>query len=293
MRPRLWQPESEVPLVHGWDGPYDIPRLVQAREPARALAVAGSIMPPDEIRRRSTDWRHRPLETPEWQLLETPNADVRGDVPLEALRSVGAYAEELNVVLRLAIGGVQSRSRFLFRIFNKQQDFRKFATLSQAANAESLYDPRSFEAVLWFGTYASPELFQRGFAHEFTHAFMDLVWKRTDPLWFAEGMAEYFSDLEWKNGTLVPGQINPVAINLLKAEPWAPLGELFRFGRDVLYSVRFPYLYAQSWSVIHFMFAKMPEVVVKILEHGGAGVPNPEAIEPEWQTYVEELLGKA
>lgn len=290
MRPRILRFESEAPLVHGWDGPDDIPTLAEAQEPARALAVAGSAIPSDEIRRRSIDWQARVLETPGWQILETPNAEVRGDVPLEGLRAAGVYAEDLNVLLNSAIGGGKRRGRFLFRIFNVDKDFRQFAHHSGAANAESFYDPRSREIVFWFGRFSSPELFQRSFAHEFTHAFMDLAWNSTEPLWFAEGMAEYFSNLEWQSGLPVPGQVNLKDIHFLKSEPLTPLGTLFKFGREDLYGPRFQYLYAQAWSVVHFMFAKMPELVAKILEYGSAGVPDAAAIEPEWRTYVNELL---
>lgn len=290
MKPGSWKFESKSPLVHSWDGPDDIPRLSEAHAPARALAVAGSAMPPEEIRRRSIDWKSRHAASPGWQILETPNTEVRGDVPLEGLMAAGAYAEELNVLLNSAIGGGKRRDRFLFKIFESQTDFRQFATYAGAASAESFYAPLSKEAAFWFGLYTSPELFQRGFAHEFTHAFMDLNWNRTDPLWFAEGMAEYFSNLEWKSDRLVGGQINPRDIELLKMESLTPLEELFRLGRGDMYGPRFPHLYAKAWSVVHFMFSKTPEVIKAILERGQVGVPNPAAIEPEWLTYVEDLM---
>ena len=49
----------------------------------------------------------------------------------------------------------------------------------------------------------SPAWLQKTLAHEFAHEYMDRVWKRTDPLWFAEGVAEYFANFAVRDGRLV------------------------------------------------------------------------------------------
>jgi hypothetical protein len=144
--------------------------------------------------------------------------------------------------------------------------------------------------VLFRSQYASPELFQRGFSHEFTHAYMDIVWERVDPLWFAEGMAEYFSNLDWQAGRLVLGQAIPEVLNELQAGPWVPIRELFEMGRVSLYGPLFRRLYAQAWSVIHFLFDNRPEVIQAMLKKGAAGVPDPRHLESEWRKHVERIL---
>lgn len=37
---------------------------------------------------------------------------------------------------------------------------------------------------------------------------MDRVWKRTGPLWFAEGVAEYFANFSVRDGRAVPGAVD-------------------------------------------------------------------------------------
>lgn len=272
-------------LAHGWTGPDSIPLLSPLEEPA--MALAGAPMPPEEIRRRAAGFPIKPLRKAGWRAIETPNSIVRGDVPDEGLHAAGAYAEELNVAIRAAIGG--GDATFRFGLINESREFLRAAAVIGVPNAESYYDPRTGEAWFWFARYAKPELFQRAFAHEFTHAFMDQAWGRTGPLWFAEGMAEYFSNLDWRAWTFVPGLVNPQAVFLLASAELLPLRRIFAAGRGEIYGMDWENLYAQSWSVVHFLFRAMPETVRRILE-GPAGVPDPDEIEPAWREHVRRLV---
>lgn len=187
-------------------------------------------------------------------------------------------------MMRASIGGPMAGRMFSARIFRDKLDFCKFATLCGAANAESLYDPRTNEVAAWFDR-PKTRWFQRILAHEVAHAYMDLVWRRTDPLWFAEGMAEYFSGNEWGSDGFQPGLVNPSVVEKLPVS--IDLGTFFGMSRDEMYGSRWQWHYANSWSIVHFLMSRHPTTVIDLLE----GMPSREVVplEPEWRDYVKAL----
>ena len=278
---------TDVP-IHSWTGPDDVPGIQEAGVLASELVLAGATMPPEILTQRAVSFEVVETPTPGWRELRTPRARVQGDAPIEGLRTSGVYAEELNALLQTALGG-DAVVIYHVKLFNDQQAFRKIATLAQAPNAESYYAPNTQEMVFWFGQYATPELFQRAFAHEFTHAYMDRVWGIRQPLWFAEGMAEYFSNLEWIDNQLVAGGSNPRAIALLLN--LVPLSRFLMLTRGEFYDhVEFPYHYAQAWALIHFLYNRKPQLVDELLRKGmvrGLGI---EGLDTAFRNYVERTL---
>lgn len=278
---------QDAPILHSWHGDSLIPQLSELDAPASAK-IAGAAMPKAEIRRRTRPYEWSNLESPRWKILKCPNSVIRGDGPVAELRSACAYSEEMNVLLRAALGGTMESPLYSVRIFGEEGDFRRYAVRSSAANAEAFYDPRSAECVFWFGHYPTPEILQRNFAHEFTHAYMDRVWKRTGPLWFAEGMAEYFSNVTWRHGMFVTGNVNRQAVELLRMNNPVPLAEMIAFGREVFYDQHFfRVLYAQAWSVVYFLFHRHPEVIRDLLD---GMLVDLTTIETEWREYLGDVL---
>ena len=77
-----------------------------------------------------------------------------------------------------------------------------------ASNAMSYYDPSTKDVVMWFDHTMTHDQLQALIAHELTHAYMDIVNECRGPLWFQEGMAEYFQHFTWTGSQLEPGAIN-------------------------------------------------------------------------------------
>lgn len=273
-------------MIHRWHGENDIPEILP--EAAPALKVAGSRMPAGVIAIRSKGWRTRKLARAGWKSLETPNALVHGDAPAEGLRAAGVYAEELNVMLRAAFGSGNPKGmvKYVVTIYERHEELIRHARQLGASNAESFYDPMTGQIAFWFGWYATPELFQRAFAHEFTHAFMGQVFGRTSPLWFMEGTAEWFSNLDWRGSILVPGQIHRLSLAHL-VMGGLNLPELLAAGREKMYGFEFPFLYAEAWSFIDYLFARHPGMVRDLLM-GAEIVPGEH--EEAWKEHVARLL---
>lgn len=73
---------------------------------------------------------------------------------------MAATGEELNEMLTREIGGPVQGYPYRVRIFDKRQDFCRYARACGASNALSLYDPRTREIGLHFGDQTDAEDFQ-------------------------------------------------------------------------------------------------------------------------------------
>lgn len=241
-------------------------------------------LPGPARRQAARQWPWKPLEVPAWKMLTSDHFIVRGDVPLDDLREVAACLEAFLEAMREVLRGDLPATRFLARVFSRAGDFRLYAFLAGAPNAESFYDPRTAEMVLCLDPPRGPAWLHRTLAHELTHLYMDRVWGRTGPLWFAEGLAEYFAAFEVRGGRVLPGAVDPEALRRLREREPRPLGEFFRIGREELYGETFPGHYAQAWSFVHFLAARKAGLI-DLLLRGGA-LEDPEGLEKEWKEYV-------
>ncbi len=239
------------------------------------------------VRDASRGWEWKNLETPGWKLLMTPSFVVRGDVPIDDLRRVGAHLEEFLRMAKTALGGDSSGLMFSARVFASSRDFRRYAVRSGAANAESFYDPRSAELVVCLDGTPSSSWLQKTLAHEFAHEYMDRVWKRTDPLWFAEGVAEYLANFSVRDGRALPGALDRRGLLLLQIDEPLPLEKFLKLGRDDLYGVSFARHYAQAWSLVHYLFKRDDGTIDLLLR--GTMPPNVEELEKGWRKHLSDL----
>ena len=164
---------------------------------------------------------------------------------------------------------------------------RTRAARSGASNAESFYDPRSAELVVCLDGSPTPAWLQKTLAHEFAHEYMDRVWKRTEPLWFAEGVAEYFANFTVRGGRAQPGAVDSRALLLLRVDEPMPLDKFLNLGRDEMYGVLFAHHYAQAWSFVHYLFSRDDGVIDLLLR--GAQPPDIGELEKGWRKHLSEL----
>lgn len=255
---------------------------------------AGALLDPGELQRAASGWELKNLETPGWKMMVGEHVILRGDVPVETLKSVGVLAEIYREVLQEAIGGDDSNILFSIRIFVEPREFRRFAARSGAPNAESFYDPRSAEIVLEVDGTRGAEWLERSVAHEFTHAYMDRVFKVTAPLWFAEGMAEYFTNLEMgPDGRLYPGALNDRGLLILGIAQLPDIKTFLAIGRDEFYGVNFAKYYAQGWLFVRFLFDFHPKLVMKLLDRKDPVIVFKRvSLEKMWKPYLDAALNQ-
>jgi hypothetical protein len=274
-------------------GPLAPSREIEAFDPTALPGASGgpdaggpdSPLSARAIREAARGWEWKHLEVPGWKLLMTPHAVIRGDAPLETLRAAGAYVEVFHGLLARSIGGDSEGLMFSVRVFADELDFRRYAGRLGAANAESLYDPRGAEIVVCPDPARGRPWLQKTLAHEFTHAWMDRVWRRTEPLWFCEGMAEYFSNFEVREGRLWPGTSDRRAELLLRLNPPVPLADFLKLGREEMYGPGYAAHYAQAWSFVRYLMSWADGTVDLLLR--GQPLREVEELEKGWRAWME------
>ncbi len=219
-----------------------------------------------------------------------PNTiDIVGDLKHDDMRAVAVYALEVEDMLARTIGGPPKTIPFRIRFFSKKLEFHLMATKVGASNAMSYYDPRTRDVVMWFDETMTHDQLQALIAHELTHAYMDIVNECLGPLWFQEGMAEYFQHFTWVNGRLEPGAINEVELaNLMSEGGPIPIEEFVKVPRSRMYGPEFKRLYAQAWTVVHFLAEYEPEVIKELLQRQPINV---HGLDREWQSHLRAMVG--
>lgn len=239
------------------------------------------------VRERSKGWEWKPLETSGWKILMAEHAVIRGDAPLEALRTSGAYLEAYREMLIARLGGDVEGIMFSARVFADPREFRAYASILGAPNAESLYDPRTQEVVICHDPAKGMSWLRRTLAHEFTHAYMDRVFRRTDPLWLCEGLAEYFANFEVLDGRLAAGAVDRRALLLLSLDEPLPLRRFLRLRRDEMYGPSFASHYAQAWSLAHHLMSRDDGLIDLLLR--GEALQDIDALETKWRAHLKTL----
>ena len=127
------------------------------------------------------------------------------------------------------------------------------------------------------------------------------------PLWFHEGLAEYYSTFEVGKDAARIGLPVPEHIQWLRKNPPMPLASLFavdEHGRDYNEATRRGGFYAQSWALVHYLISGNAErrlQAIESLRMAQAGIPPDQifkrafgtdlpALERELRNYVKSYL---
>jgi tetratricopeptide (TPR) repeat protein len=195
----------------------------------------------------------------EWRELRTAHFRVIGDAPASTLRDVALRLEQFReVVTQLMPAAAAAGSAPVIVIaFADAQAYRPFMPLANGRTvvvdgffvdgADVNYITMNLEA----GERAFPVVF-----HEFSHLLLNNVFPQA-PLWFNEGLAEYFSTFEMTDGGshVLVGKPIDRHVTLLRKRHLA-LSQLFAIGPGskeyTREGVERDLLYAQSWAMIHY-----------------------------------------
>lgn len=245
--------------IHLWPIPQDRPALGFPR-----VLEKGSVLPKSHLEELASEYRVK--EVPMGHGIRLPGgAIVMGNLEPGRLKIVAGYFSEAIDMLIRALGSrfQDDTSRYELRIYQDQGFFRTRAAQLGAANAESLYDPRSGAIEMPWPFEAPEDWLARTLFHEATHAWMHHAYGLTSPLWLAEGMAEYFSSFVFQ-GAAFPGAVYRPVLWRLPEVP-IPLERFMAMGRDDFYGIDFQPKYAQAWSVIAYLMDHDPKAVGQLM----------------------------
>lgn len=285
----VWATRS--PWTSTWTSPAILPLLPRpcTLSDEAPESPSGPPFSQRRIRALARGWPWRRMDIPDWKELVSVHAILQGDVGIDDLRKVAVYLETFRDAAQRLLGGALEGRPLRARLYRSRTDYLRYAHALGGGYSESLYDPRNREIVACLEDGHEELRLVRILAHEYAHAWMDRALDRREPLWLAEGVAEYFSNFTVAEGRLVPGAADRRALLLLEVDPPEPLADFLRLGRQEMYGIRYAHRYAQAWSFVHYLFTSKPEVA-DLLLRGGAP-PELAALEGGWREHLRRLRG--
>jgi tetratricopeptide (TPR) repeat protein len=193
-----------------------------------------------------------------WVGLRSPNFTVLGDAGAGDIRRVAMRLEEfrdaLSVLLPTAIQAASRPTTVV--VFRNQRTFEPFQPQCEG-KAQSLAgyfiagEAAHYIALTGEGDDAFEVIY-----HEYVHAVMNAV-VSSPPVWFNEGLAEYYKTLEVTNNgrQALIGRLDIDHVFRLRNE-WLPLAAVLAVAHDSpLYNERAKatVFYAESWALAHYL----------------------------------------
>src|SRR5262249_32723926 len=142
----------------------------------------------------------------------------------------------------------RSQSLRIF-LFSSEKDFREYAP---GPVAEGFYQSGPERDYIVLKSGATPA---RAVVHEYIHLLLNHGMAPL-PLWFEEGTAELYSNIEFSGAKLLVGSPIPEHVLALESSKWlsaAELAAVIRTSRVYDERARAGVFYAQSWALVHML----------------------------------------
>jgi tetratricopeptide (TPR) repeat protein len=124
--------------------------------------------------------------------------------------------------------------------------------------------------------------------HELVHDLLRQT-EQVPPLWIEEGLAEYFSNGEVRDGKLTAGATIRTHASMMRRKqlPLA-LDDMFevRAESDIAMT---PVFYAQSWAAVDWLMRLDPDVFFRFLQEVERGTPVATALKTHYDKTVKEM----
>lgn len=252
--------ELEIPKLspggfHGWS-------LEEGSDATMGLPALVKTLPPVPV----TPLEYHTLQSEgDLQKIALPSgAIIAGDLTPDRMKIAASYFNAAIQMLCEFECRKPSASGFKLYLYRMSPAFKRTAAIRGAANAESLYDPRTFDIHMPWPDEASEAWAARLLFHETVHAWMHDSFGMTSPLWFCEGLAEYFSTFTVQDGRPRPGAVLPSVFYHLP-NPRIRARDLMGFDRERFYGAAFQMLYASAWALVTYLMEEQPADVSSLL----------------------------
>ena len=198
-----------------------------------------------------------PLSAADWISLRSEHFQLFGNASERELRDVALRLEQFReAILKLNPASVRDGAPVITLIFRDDRSFRPFMprTNGRVVPVTGVFTGGLDASYIALSLDAGEQAY-RGIFHEFSHYLLRSAFPAA-PVWFNEGLAEYYSTFEVINGgrSARIGLPHEPHIALLR-DRRLPLTQLFgitrnsdEYTRDVPDRIR---LYAQSWLFVH------------------------------------------
>ena len=204
-----------------------------------------------------------------WYTAETNEFIVIGDAPKRQISEVLEALEVYRYITsRFAI--LRKPAPYKPRIFVLSPDsFRRFGR--QRKEIAGFVKPSDFEMDIVVDSRDTNDWLSNRqiIQHELTHFYLRLNSRGTLlPVWYDEGMAEFFSTVSFKGKQARIGEVPVIRFYTLQQRPWLPLERLLTIDRSAAEYNGHKLgdsFYAQSWLLVHYSLLQDP-ALAPILE---------------------------
>ena len=241
-----------------------------------------------------------PPEDREWRAVETPNFQLFGDAREARIKHIGDSLERLKSILdHLGTRGATPPVPTFVYVFRDQESFAPYGPLDT--------DGRPKEKIAGFfhkkphGNFLAVHALNRSQStrtvlHELVHFFVRYNLPGA-PLWFNEGLAEFYSTFEVVDPYIHTGKIIDYHLYWLQQNDMLPLTEVFAVNHNSpAYNEtdRRGVFYAQSWLLVHYLLLGTDDGLSQVLHflELQRHLPTEEAFVRAFKTTPEKLQKK-
>jgi hypothetical protein len=195
---------------------------------------------------------------PDWTRVftqESAHYVVKSDIDKDVCAQASQALEESyrSYGFRLApVPGIEKK-RFTVFLFSGRSGYLDYARDSMLGLPEStagLYSSTIKQLLIW-NLPDRAEMF-RTVRHEGFHQYFDRL-AEDPPIWFNEGMAEYFELADVYGGEWQEGQVHHPHQKLLGDAKWVPMRQLLDMDTRTFQGDGIALHYAESWAIVHWL----------------------------------------
>ena len=196
-----------------------------------------------------------------WREVHSPNFVVVSNATEGRAKDVAARMEQFRYALSRLLPSLNFATEvptqvYAFRDFDSFESFLP-RTEDGVTPAAGYFREGPYKNVIALDLSAGPAAYERIIFHEYVHLVLSLSF-RDYPLWFEEGMAEFYSSTRLYHDGAELGIVEERHRRVLRERPLLPMAELLTAGDDWSLSAApldSTLFYAQSWGLVHYLVA--------------------------------------
>ncbi len=231
----------------------------------------------------------------DWVSVRTRNFLLVGNTSEKQIRQVGLRLEQFRAGIARLLGksDLDAYLPTTVIIFKSHESYRPFKT---KPNTAGFFQSTPHINYITLTTEVSGD--QNPYTivfHEYTHLLLNSI-NGNMPLWFDEGLAEYYSTLGIGGLRVELGKPIPSHVARLRQNQMLPLKQLFQVDRQSPYyneSDKQSVFYAQSWALMHYLIAgndgRSKAQLGKFVDLMAANVPMEQAFQQSFAMSFENM----
>jgi tetratricopeptide (TPR) repeat protein len=233
-----------------------------------------------------------------WTIVHSKNFTLVGNASEKDIRLVANRMEQFRSVFALLFPNLPMKSPVpnTIIVFKSDGAFKPF---KPNPNFAGYFQPgQDVNYIALTSEHSSEDQPFRVIFHEFEHVLVNNAMGDTVPLWFNEGLAEYYStfDIKDDNRRVILGDLIANHVLFLRDTKFLPLRTLFAVDHKSPYyneGNKMNIFYAESWMLMHYLLQgdsqKHRPQLAKFVDQLRAGAKIEDAFQQAFQSSIESL----